>query len=73
MSESYESLPLLVPESIAQRFEARWQRDGPDSLEIWVCVMTALEVVIRDARTQMMNMMKADIAGKPLQDFRELI
>src|SRR5450755_1223998 len=73
MAEAHESLPLLVPESIGHRFEARWQRQGFDSLEVRVCVMTALEMVIRDARTQVMNMMKANIAGKPLQDFRELI
>jgi len=73
MAEAHESPPLLVPESKGQRLEARWQRDGFDSLEVRVCVMAALEMVIRDARTQVMNMMKADIAGKPLQDFRELI
>jgi hypothetical protein len=63
-----EALPLLVPKSIGQRFQARWQRERFDSLEVRVCVMTALKMVIRDARTQVMNMTKADIARKPLQD-----
>lgn len=73
MAEAHESPPPLVPESIGQRFEAHWQGDGFDPLEIRICIMTVLEMIIRDARTQVMNMMKANITGKPLQNLRELI
>jgi hypothetical protein len=34
--------------------------------------MAALQVVIRDARPNVMNVMEAYIAGEPLQDFRQL-
>src|SRR5580698_8595084 len=73
VAKSDELMPLLVPESIGQGLETRQQRDGFDSPEVRVRLMTALEIVVRDARIQMMNMMEANIAGKPLQDPGELI
>ena len=66
MTEAYEYPALLVPETKSERFEARQQRDGLDCLEVGVGVMTTFEMVVRNARTQMMNMMEADIAGEPL-------
>src|SRR5579862_5748414 len=35
--------------------------------------MTPFEKVVWDARTQMMNVMKSNIARKPLEDFRQFI
>src|ERR1700683_4096619 len=73
MAEAHESLPLLIPESVGQGSEARHQRDRLYSLEVRVCPMTVFQMVIRNARTQVMDVMKSNITGEPLQYFGELI
>ena len=35
--------------------------------------MASLQMIVRNAGTQVMNMMKADIAGKPLEHLRQLV
>src|ERR1700723_2214613 len=53
------------PIAKGEKPKARQECDGLDRIEEGIRVMTLLEMVIRYAGTQMMNMMKADIAGKP--------
>ena len=36
-------------------------------------LMATLEIIIRNARAQMMNMVETDVAGKPLQNLRQLV
>src|SRR5579863_9658424 len=73
MVKAYEYLALLVPETKSERLEARQQRDRLDCLEVGIGVMTSFEMVVRNARTQVMNMMEADIAGEPLQEFGQFV
>ena len=64
---------LFIPETESERFQAPQQRDGFDGLKQRLRFVAFLQVIIRNARAEMMNVMKADIAGKPLQDSRQLI
>jgi hypothetical protein len=64
--KAHEYFALLVPEAKGEKSKARQQGDGLDRIEERICLMTLLEMVIGNAGTQMMNMMKANIAGKPL-------
>ena len=62
-----ELAPLLIPETERERFEARKQAHRLHGLKQRIGPMAFLEVVIGDARTEMMDVMKANVAGKPLQ------
>src|SRR5688572_6729571 len=73
MSKAHEFLRRLVPESKAQGLQARGQSDGFDVLEYGVCLVTALEVVVRNARAQVMDVMEPYVSGQPLQDPRQLV
>ena len=64
--KSHEYFALLIPEAKGEKSKARQQCDGLDRIEERICLMTLLEMVIGNAGTQMMNMVKANIAGKPL-------
>ena len=66
--KAHEYFALLVPEAKGEKSKARQQCDGLDRIEEGICLMTLLEMVIRNAGTQMMNMMKADIARTPLHE-----
>ena len=56
-----QPLLLFVPQAESEGFEAGEQGDGLDGLKQRFRFMTFLEVIIRNARAQMMNMMKADV------------
>ena len=64
---------LLIPQSERERLQAREQRDWFDSLEQRLRFVTFFQMVIRNARTEMMNMVKSDVARKPLQHFGQFI
>src|ERR1700690_1984750 len=64
---------LLVPEPVGGGFETGEQRDGFHLLEERVGLMAFLQIVIRNARAQMMDVMETDVAGKPLQDARQFV
>jgi hypothetical protein len=66
LAKSHEDVALFIPQAKCEAFEARQQRDRFDRVEEWIRFMALLQVVIRNARTQVMNMVEANIAGKPL-------
>src|SRR6266404_2532821 len=70
---SNKSPAWFVPEAEGQRFEARKERNRLHRLEEGFGAMTLLQMIIRDARAQVMNVVKADVARKPLQHFRQLV
>jgi hypothetical protein len=73
MPEPDELTALFVPEAEGQRFEALKESDRLDLLEERICIVTALEIVVRNTGAEMMNMVKADIPGKPLQDLGQFV
>src|SRR5712675_1158035 len=64
---------FFVPESERERFEARPERDRLDLLKQRVRLVTFLDVVIGNARAEMVDVMEADVAGKPLEDARQFV
>ena len=73
MAKADEDVALLVPQAKGEGMEARQQRDRLDRIEERVRLVAFLEMVVRNARAEVMNVMKPDIAGKPLQDSRQLV
>jgi hypothetical protein len=51
---------------MGEAFETGQQRERLDRLEEGICIMASLKMVVRNARAQVMNMVKPNIAGKPL-------
>jgi hypothetical protein len=72
-AEAHELAGLLIPEPEGERLEAREQRERFDLGKQCVCFMAPLQIVIGDPRAQMMNVMKADIAGEPLKNPRKFV
>ena len=64
---------MLVPEAQRKGFKAGQQRDGFHGLEKWLGTVAFLEIVIRYPRAQMVNVMKANIAGEPLENLWQFI
>ena len=64
---------LFVPKTEGERLEAGEERDGFNFLEQRLGFVAAFEVVVRDTRAQMMDVMEADVAGEPLKNFRQFV
>jgi len=58
---------LFVPEPERKRFETGEESDWLHGLEERIREVAFLEVVIRNSRAQMVNVVKADVAREPLQ------
>ena len=63
---------LLVPELQAHRADALPEGEDRDLVEDLVLVVRALEVVVRDARVQVVDVVQADVPGEELQRLRQL-
>ena len=57
-----QSAALLVPQTECERLETGNERDGFDSLKERFGLVTSLQIVIWNSRTQMMNVMEADVS-----------
>src|ERR1700722_20441766 len=64
---------LFIPQAEGEGLHARQERDRPHLEKPRLRLMTLLQKVIRNARTEMMYVVVADVAGKPLQDARQFI
>ena len=69
---AYQRLLLFIPQAEEQRFEAFRKRQRFD-LEHGILVVAFLQFVIGDPWAQVMDVMKTNIACKPLQQFGEPI
>src|SRR5579872_5689091 len=67
VAETDQFTSLFVPETEGERFETGKQSDRLHTLEQRVRVVAFLQIVIGNPRAQMMDVMKSDVAGKPLQ------
>ena len=67
-------LPVaLIPKAKMEGFQARKQGHRFDGLEEWFGTLTPFEIVVRDSRAQMMDVVKTDVATEPLQDPRQFV
>ena len=66
--ESDQSVMLLIPKAKGQCFKTFKECDGFDLLEYRVLFVTPFQVIIRNARAQVMDMMKPNITREPLQN-----
>ncbi len=67
MSVTDQFLSLFVPQPIRKGLQARHHGDRFNLLEERIGAVAFFQVVIGDTRAQMVNMMKTDVARKPLQ------
>src|SRR5437773_11814514 len=58
---------LLIPETEGERFQAGEQGDRLHALKQRLRFVTFLQVVVRNPRTQMVNVVKPNVAREPLQ------
>src|SRR5689334_4270063 len=70
--EAHEAARLLIPERQAQRREALAEGHNGSAMEHGVLGMASPEVVVRNTRAEMVHVMKADAAGGPFQECRQL-
>ena len=58
---------LFVPKPEGERFKARKQSDWLYRLKQRFSFVALFQMIIRDAWAEMVNVVEADVAGKPLQ------
>src|SRR5438105_15421133 len=73
MAEANEFFALLVPEPEAERFEAAEKRERFYLLKHQMRFVASLQIVIRNSRAQMVDVVIADVSGEPLQYFRQFV
>ncbi len=64
---------FLIPQTVGSGFQAGAQGDRRHGLEKRLGLVAFLEVVIRNARAQVVDVVKADVAGEPLEHPRQLV
>src|ERR1700691_694504 len=73
MAVADEFAAFFIPQAERNGFHARKEGDGFDLLKEWVGLVAFLQVVIGDARAEVVNVMEPDVAGEPLQDSGQLV
>ena len=73
MAVADEFFAGFVQQPESERFQAPEKRDGFHALEHQMRFVASFEIVIRNARAQMVDVMVADVTGKPLENLRQLI
>src|SRR3954464_10000936 len=67
-----QAAALLVPELEPRALHAVPERQRRDVMEDRVLGVGAREVVVRDPRAQVVDVVEADVAGEELEDLRQL-
>ena len=67
MPETDQLSRSLIPEPQIQGSYTGSKGYSFDMLKHLILIMTLLQLVIGDLRTEVMDVMEADVAGKPLQ------
>src|SRR5204862_8241961 len=73
VAEADQLFALLVPESEREGFKTSQQCDGLHALKQGIGIVASLQIVIGNTRAQMMDMVKADVAGEPLENPGQLV
>jgi len=66
MAEPHEFVAAFVPEAESHRLQAAEKGDSGHRLKERFRIVAALEIVVGNARTQMVDVMEADVPGEPL-------
>ena len=64
---------LFVPETEGERFQAGEQGDGLHALKQRLRFVALLQMIIRNPRAQMMNVMKPNVPRQPLQHLGQFV
>ena len=72
LGERHELAHVLIPELELDGTKTASDGDRRDAGEDGVGVVGALQVVVRDPRVEVMDMVQTDVAGEELQHSREL-
>src|SRR5271165_1322708 len=70
-AKRHQSLQIAVPQCVAQGLKRRAQRKRWRRLKSGIGIVAFLEPIIRDPRVYMVHVVKANIAGKPLEQARQ--
>ena len=62
MAETNQTVPLFIQEAEGEGFEAGEQRDGRHGLKQRLRLVAPLEIVIRNPRAQVMDVMEPNVA-----------
>ena len=73
LPKTHHFLPFLIPQIEPQRFQARPYAQRRNGANFRHFVVAALQVVVGDARAQVMDVVQADIPRKPLQHFGQFV
>ena len=73
MPETDKPAPLLIPKPEIERLEAFEESQGFHASKEWMGIVASFQVVICNARAEVMDMMKADIAREPLKNARQFV
>ena len=71
--ESDHLAVLFVPQSKSRAAETLPDAERRHLLEKWRLIVTLFQSVVRDPRAQVMNVVKSDVAGEPLQEARQSV
>lgn len=71
--ESDHALFFFIPELEIDAAEAGGNRERRDFEEVAILVEAGLEAIVGDAAVEMMDVVQADIAGEPLENFGQAI
>lgn len=73
VAEADEFAALFVEETEAEGAQARPESNRFHLLEEGAGFVATLEIVVRYARAEVMDVVEADVAGEPLQNFRQFV
>ena len=73
VAESNHASTLFVPELQTRALEARPQSQTGRTLQQRTGFERRAQPIVRDVRRQMVDMVVTNIAGKPMQDLRQII
>ena len=62
MTITHEFPALLIPKAEGERFETAEQSDRLHALKERIGLVTSLQIVVRNTRAQMVNVVEADVA-----------
>lgn len=66
VAKTHEYTTLLIPQAEAERFEARQQGDWLNCRKKRISLVTSLQMIVGNARAQVMDVMEPNVAGEPL-------
>jgi hypothetical protein len=73
MAVAHQFPSLFIPEPVRERFQTGEQGDGFDLTKHLVSLVASFQMIIGDARTQVMNVVITDVTREPLENLWQLV